>query len=199
MVELDTVGRDRLSGHVAGALERPWIPCVSLAMGLGKGGKADLVVEKAVELGVERVTPVITARGVSRPGEEAGARITERLSRVAAAAAAQSHRFEIPVVDSPIPIEELARRLTAFDASVVLWEEATGSGSGMAQALAAVPARARVCVVVGPEGGLEAEEVGMLTAAGARIATLGPTILRTETAGIVAVALASFVLANADV
>ena len=196
VVELTSVAREGLGGRVAATLVRPWIPRVSLAMGLGKGAKADLVVEKAVELGVERVIPIVTARGVARPDTAGRTRLTERLRRVASAAAAQSHRFEIPHVDEPIPMAGLAARLRSFDAAVVLWEEA--SGVGMGEALATVPARASVCVVVGPEGGLDASEVDTLVDAGARVATLGPTILRTETAAIVAVALASFVLAGAD-
>lgn len=99
-------------------------------------------------------------------------------------------------VGDPITLPEVASRCAEYDAMLVVWEDAAVSGPGVGQALdeAGVAGDARVALVVGPEGGLTSAEVYLLESAGARAVTLGETVLRTETAGIVAAALCAYEL-----
>lgn len=148
-----------------------------LAPALLKGARMDLVVEKAVELGVRRIAPVTCRRVVGL-----GAR-TERWRRIALAAAKQCGRTEVPVVDPPRPLADLVR-LEWPGLRLLAWEEERE------RPLAALPAAARaVVVVVGPEGGLAEDEVADARARGFASLTLAPRILRAETAAIVAAAL----------
>lgn len=166
-------------------------PRVMLVQGLAKGDKMDAIVRQAVELGAESIVPVMTERSVVRLEPRKRPDKGERWRRVAKAAAEQSHRFEIPVVADPAPLREVLPHLAELDGVVVLWEDASQSAPGLEVALSswADTADPHVGLVVGPEGGLSAEEVAELEAMGARTVTLGPHILRAETAAVVALAL----------
>jgi 16S rRNA (uracil1498-N3)-methyltransferase len=191
-VELAEVTREGLAGHVIATLPRSTEPRVTLVQGLAKGSKMDTVVEKAVEVGVEEIVPVVFERSVARPDHERGTHKAERWRRVALAAARQSRRAFVPRVQDPLPGDALPAFLGSFDRAVVLWEDETAHS--IAQALQGLADDARVAVVVGPEGGLSQAEVGALKAAGCVTASLGATILRTETAGIVGAALCLYEL-----
>jgi 16S rRNA (uracil1498-N3)-methyltransferase len=190
-VEVAAADREGVTGLVVAALPARPLPVVTLLLGMPKGGKADLVVEKATEIGVTRILPVVTARSVVRPEETAPKRV-ERWRRIAAAAAAQSQRTSIPVVEAPVGFEAALVAVASFDRCLVAWEESADPGIG--GALAGAAANDSVAVLVGPEGGLTAEEVARLRDAGALTVSLGATILRAETAAIVAVALVSAAL-----
>lgn len=165
---------------------------VTLAQGIAKGDKMDFIVQKAVEVGVSRIIPLSTQRTVVRLDEEkAGARV-ERWQRIAYEAAKQSGRARVPRVEAVHAWEELWRRRdlgTVF----VPWEgETTLRLLEAAAALAAshTPAApARLTIVIGPEGGFAEAEIALAQRHGAQPVTLGPRILRTETAGLVAAAL----------
>lgn len=175
----------------------PAMACrVTVIQGVAKGSKVDLVVEKATELNVEAVIPVLTERSVVRLDSEKRRARGDRWRRVALAAAKQSGRSSVPVVSDPVTLAEVCTRLGEFDTILVVWEGAAASGPGIGQALDEAGARAasRIALVVGPEGGLTAEEVWELERAGARAVTLGTTVLRSETAGIVASALCVYEL-----
>jgi 16S rRNA (uracil1498-N3)-methyltransferase len=178
-------------------LERlPDVPTsrLTLFQGVAKGEKMDAIVRQAVEIGVGGVVPVLTSRTVvkldARKREQRG----ERWRRIAASAAGQAHRSAIPHVSDPVGFADALGSLGAFDCAVVLWEDHSGPGVAEALAAHAENPTARIALVVGPEGGLSAAEVDALVAAGATPASLGPTILRTETAAVVAVALAEHAL-----
>lgn len=157
---------------------------VWLAFAPPKGDRADLVVEKAVELGVSRLLPFHAVRSVVRLDARRGAARAERWRRIAAAAARQSGRADVPGVDEPASLAAaLAGAPDAFR-RVVFHE---GGGDPLSEALD--PAAPGHLAVVGPEGGFALEEVAACAAAGARVATLGPRVLRAETAAIAAVAL----------
>jgi 16S rRNA (uracil1498-N3)-methyltransferase len=145
---------------------------LALAPALLKGPKMDLVIEKATELGVQRLAPVTTARVVGQ-----GAHL-ERWRRIAVAAAKQSGRTRIPTIDAPVPLEVLVAmpwpglRLAPWEDERARWFDE-------------LPARtAAVIALIGPEGGLAADEVALARAHGFEPLTLGPRVLRAETAAI---------------
>ncbi len=175
---------ERLGGRVAEAVilatHRPARESaldLTLAPSLLKGTKMDLVIEKATELGVRRIAPVVSRHTIAQGGR------VERWRRIALAAAKQSGRTSVPAVDAPVPLTDLVRapwpglRLTA-------WEGERDTPLG------AQPDRAEsVVIVVGPEGGFGAEEIDDALAQGFAAITLAPRILRAETAAIAAAAL----------
>ena len=169
----------RLGEERRGATGRP----VVLIQGLPKGDKLEWVLQKATELGVSAVWPVVTARSVARPKPEAVGARHARWQRIAEEAARQSGRAEVPEVASLRPLDEAVKALTPGVRLLVLDEEersdrlrpAAGDGA--------------VAIVVGPEGGLAREEVESLRGLGGVPVSLGPLVLRTETAGIAALAV----------
>lgn len=155
---------------------------VVLAQALCKGEKLELVVQKATELGVDRIVPFAAERSVVKLSSERGAARAGRLRRVAQEAARQCGRASVPGIDEPIP----------FDALLALPEARGGlllDTDPGAPPLGQLPLPARVLLAVGPEGGFSAAERARARAAGLVPASLGRRVLRTETCGLVAVAL----------
>lgn len=152
---------------------------ITLYQGWPKGDKLDQIVRQATELGVYRVVPVFFSRCVARP-EQAGKKV-ERLNRIAREAAMQSGRTLIPLVEEPMDSRQLAARLRTHELALLPYE------LEQAQTLRAANTGARdTALIIGPEGGLTPEEVALLPAIPV---TLGSRILRTETAGIAALAM----------
>jgi 16S rRNA (uracil1498-N3)-methyltransferase len=149
-----------------------------LAPALLKGTKMDLVVEKATELGVQRIVPFSCRHAVAQ-----GAR-HERWRRIAVAAAKQSGRTRVPAVEAPVPFASLVGRPWEGFLRVLAWE------GEQTRTLAHLPPAARaVVVVVGPEGGFAADEVNAAHGGGFESVRLAPRVLRAETAALVATAL----------
>lgn len=157
----------------------PASPRVTVVHALPKQRKLDDVIQRLTELGVDRIVPVRSARSQVELDERRAAKALTRWRAVALAAAKQSRRARVT------EIAEVVDWTTAFPADaagIVCWEEST---TGLRNALDAVGDTATLTIGIGPEGGLTAEEVA---ACGLPHACLGTTILRTETAALVAVA-----------
>lgn len=152
-----------------------------LVVALAKGEKLDLVVQKATELGATRICPFEAERSVVHLDRERGQARTVRWRRIAAEAARQCGRADVPAVEEPA---SLAAALAAIPAGLARFVFHPGG-----EPLAAATDAAGAAAVVGPEGGLSPAELEACEAAGARRVTLGPRILRAETAAVVAVAL----------
>ncbi len=163
---------------------------VTLYQGLPKGDKMDYIVQKAVELGVCKIVPVLTERSVSRPDARSAAKKQERWQKIAGEAAKQSGRGKIPVVESVIPFNKI--KWEDCEPLKVLFYE--GGGVPMQNAMENYPDQ--IGLFIGPEGGWEKSEVTVLESAGAKIATLGPRILRTETAPLAALSVIMFLTGN---
>ena len=153
---------------------------IALLVALAKGEKMDLVVQKATELGVARILPFGAERSVVRLEPGKGEERAGRWRRIAAEAARQCGRADVPEVAAPVALDRALGALAPGTRAFVFHP-----GGGKLEG----PAPASVAAVVGPEGGLTDAEVAACERAGARRATLGPRVLRAETAAIVAVAL----------
>ncbi len=156
---------------------------VTLYMGLPKADKMEYIIQKAVELGVNAIVPVTTARSIVRLDGKDAAKKQTRWQKIAAEAAGQSGRGIIPLVETPISWKQALPRLAA-EHTLLCYE---GGGAPIGQLVS--PADTTLSLVIGPEGGFDPTEVEAVTAAGGRIATLGPRILRCETAPIAALAV----------
>ncbi|HEY7375832.1 MAG TPA: 16S rRNA (uracil(1498)-N(3))-methyltransferase [Polyangia bacterium] len=149
-----------------------------------RGGRMDFLVQKCCELGVSRIVPVITARSVVRPEPDRRA----RWDKIAREAARQCGRADVPVVDAPVALPAaLAVAAPALPARRLVLSP-DGDGRPLR---ALLPDRAATALLVGPEGGLAPAESEAAQAAGFVPVSLGPRILRVETAAMVAVALAA--------
>lgn len=154
---------------------------ISLYQAIPKGGRMDLVVEKATEVGVSTIVPVVAERGVVNPREGK----IGRWRRVVEAAARQSLRLRVPEVREPVPFERAVREVG--EAGVLLHN---APGLDVVEAVVGSPAG----LFVGPEGGWGAGELRLAEEVGLTFAQLGPYRLRSETAGVVAVARAQAAL-----
>ncbi|MGH7298873.1 MAG: 16S rRNA (uracil(1498)-N(3))-methyltransferase [Candidatus Rokuibacteriota bacterium] len=186
-VRLVAVTARRAEGLIVGratlATESPLR--LTLAQAVPKGDKMDGIIRMATELGVTRVVPLLTARTVVRLDPARWGSRLGRWQRIAKEAAQQSGRAAVPDIGPPRELAAWGREAAADGLLICLWEE---EREGLDKRLPPGP-HLQVTVVVGPEGGLTAEEVHGLAGAGAVVAGLGPRLLRTETAGAVAVAL----------
>jgi 16S rRNA (uracil1498-N3)-methyltransferase len=190
------VSAERVVADLDAPMARPGRPRIVLAPGLARRERMEFTVQKCTELGVDEIWPVLTQRCVVRMDEDRAGRRTERWRRIAEEAAKQSQRADVPAVREPLTLGALAAEAGRFDVVLVPWEESSSGGLGIGAALdtAGATAETTVLVVIGPEGGLTESEVATLEAAGGVAVTLGDTVLRTETAAVVAVALVAYEL-----
>lgn len=182
-----------ISGHLDA---KPLAAHVCLVQGLAKGDKMETVIRHATELGVSEFIPFAASRSIMKVDAKKSTSKTERWQAIAKSAAMQSGQTHLAQVHEPMKLGQLEDALASFDAVVVCWEEAPGTAllrDALRPAVcdASAGRLARIAVVVGPEGGLSQEEVDAILAcnANASMVSLGSSILRTETAGIVAPAL----------
>jgi 16S rRNA (uracil1498-N3)-methyltransferase len=161
-------------------------PRLVLVQALAKGERDDLAVEAATELGVDEVVPWQAARSVVVWKGERGDRARRKWEQTVRAAAKQSRRPRVHVVAPLASGGELRARVADAALAVVLHEEARAPLAGLA-----LPDAGEVLLVVGPEGGIGAEELAGLVAAGAVACRLGPHVLRSSTAGPAALAVLS--------
>lgn len=160
---------------------------VTLVQGIPKGDKMDLIIQKGTELGVSRVIPLICSRSVVRLAGDRLPRKQERWQRIALEAAKQCRRPDVPEVAEPAELDVVLGSLPANCTALIPWEEE--NKVSLKDLLCEIKAVEEIYVFIGPEGGFTAGEVAGARAAGVRPVTLGPRILRTETAGIAVIAM----------
>lgn len=168
---------------------------VVLYQGLPKSSKMDLIVQKTTELGIRAVTPIITKRVVVK-SELKEFKKLDRWNRIALEACKQSKRSLIPSINSPIDFDDLINELEEMDLVVVPYENQKGYGIKKLFNNVDKNKFRKVAIIIGPEGGFEDEEIEMLKKIGAEIVTLGPRILRTETAGFTCLSLIMYELGD---
>ena len=160
---------------------------LTVYQGVPKSDKLDLIAQKLTELGTAALVPVKMERCVARLEERDGEKRRERLQRIADEAAKQCRR-SVPVkVAPPMTWREALAALARHELALVPWEDAVGRR--MRDVHAERPDVRDIGVVIGPEGGMSESEVDALRKAGALTVTLGPRILRTETAAMASAAM----------
>ena len=159
---------------------------ITLFQGLPKADRMEWVIQKAVEVGVHAIVPVRMARCIVKLDEREAERKQERWQRIAREAGKQCGRCLLPAVSPVRTLQEIFRDARELDACAVPWEEADTFGPGAFTT--AHPDIRSLGILIGPEGGIEPGEIASLAGVFEPI-TLGPRILRTETAGPVAAAV----------
>ena len=180
--EVSMIHRDRLRLRVLRREDQP-VPAlrVTLAQALVKGQRGELAVELATEAGVDTIVPWRADRCVARWEEGRSVRALSRWRASAREAAKQARRGWIPEVSEPLSTAELATRCAGAAGCLVLHESAP-----LPLPAVPLPAAGELLVVVGPEGGITEVELATLVAAGGRPVHLGPAVLRSSSAGAVA-------------
>ena len=161
---------------------------VTVYQGLPKADKLELVTQKLTELGAARLVPVKMERCVVKLNDKDGQKKQERLQKIAREASKQCKRGGCLEVAAPQSWKQLRDQMAAHDLVLVPWEDA--QGFGLKAAREAFPEAKDIGIVIGPEGGMSENEVRALEELGAKQITLGPRILRTETAAIAAATMA---------
>ncbi len=171
---------------------------ISLFQGLPKQGKMELIIQKAVELGVFKIIPVFTDRSIVTDNGKMGKKI-ERWQKIADEAVKQCRRGIIPKISEELKFKEMLGKFEDFDLVLFPYENEENRSIKKAlqsfQSLQSLPEKPwKVAIIIGPEGGFSEKEAIALKAIGADCVTLGKTILRTETAGIAAIAMVMYEL-----
>ena len=166
---------------------------VTLYQGYPKGDKLETVMQKAVELGVGAVVPVVTSRSVARPDDKSAKKRLERWQRISLEAAKQSGRGRVPEIGELCDFRAMLSRVHSHGLFIYCYEN---GGQPLSRLLAGSPSD--IGLFIGPEGGISAGEADALDASGAFPATLGSRILRTETAPVAALAVIMALTGNLE-
>lgn len=161
-------------------------PRLVVVQAVAKGDRGELAVELMTELGVDEIVPWDAARSVVVWRAERGAKSLERWRSTAREAGKQSRRPWLPQVSALAATGAVCARIAQADGAFVLHEQAS-----LPLAAASLPGSGEIVLVVGPEGGMDAEEVARFVAAGAQAVRLGEPVLRTSTAGAAGLAALS--------
>jgi 16S rRNA (uracil1498-N3)-methyltransferase len=190
---IDSISSERVEGVILERQAEGW-PCACeliLYQALIKGPKWDWLVEKGCEIGVVKLVPLMTARTIVKPSREAA---LERWKRIALAAAKQCGRPAVMEISEPKPFPEAIASLPKNGLALIPWEKEQARTiraalSSSASSSPAVTGGGPIGVFIGPEGGWDTQEVDLAVRHGVVPVTLGPTLLRSETAGLVAATL----------
>lgn len=168
---------------------------IYLFQGIPKSDKMELIIQKAVELGVYEVIPVVTKRAVVKLDEKKAQKKVSRWREIARSAAKQSGRGILPEVGEVMNYREALERAADLDVVLIPYELAEGMEATKA-AIEAIRPGQSIGIFIGPEGGFEKEEVELALQSGAKEITLGRRILRTETAGLTTLSILMYHLEN---
>jgi 16S rRNA (uracil1498-N3)-methyltransferase len=179
-----SVTKGRCSATITSrSYERPPSPRLVVVQAIAKGDRGELAVQAMTEIGVDVIVPWSASRSVTQWRDERGERARQRWCDTAREAAKQARRAWVPEVTAAESTRTVAARLAG---GLVLHESASTSLSTVD-----LPADGDLVLVVGPEGGVAPEELSAFAEAGGRAVRLGPSVLRTSTAGMAALAVLS--------
>lgn len=190
-----SIGEDTVELNIMWAQEKGMeLPSkIYLFQGLPKSDKMELIIQKAVELGVYEIIPMATARAVVKLDQKKAAAKVKRWQAISESAAKQSKRLLIPEVKEPVKFSEALKLASDLDVRLIPYELAEGM-DGTRRIIQSVKPGQSVAVFIGPEGGFEEAEVELAKDAGFQAITLGRRILRTETAGMTVLSILMYQL-----
>lgn len=168
---------------------------IYLFQGLPKADKMELIIQKAVELGVHEIIPVATKRAVVKLDEKKAKSKIARWQGIAEAAAKQSKRRVIPQVSDVVDFAAAVKRASSMDVKIIPYELSEGM-SKTKEIISSLRPGQEIAILIGPEGGFEETEIQKAMDAGVVPVTLGKRILRTETAGMTVLAWMMYQLEN---
>jgi len=181
IVDIET---DRVKLKVLESMEQRELPVnITLLQGIPKSDKLEMIIQKAVELGVSEIIPVKTKRVVVKIDEKKVDTKVNRWNAIAESAAKQSKRSIIPKVHEPMSIDNALEIVKDFGVKLIPYENADGIDKTR-KILDNIDKTKNIAVFIGPEGGFEESEVERIKNSGFEVITLGKRILRTETAGL---------------
>ena len=184
LCKIDDIETDRVNLKVLESMEQRELPVnITLLQGIPKSDKLEMIIQKAVELGVSEIIPVKTKRVVVKIEEKKQASKVNRWNAIAESAAKQSKRSIIPKVHEPISIDNALEIVKDFGVKLIPYENADGIDKTR-KILDGMDKTKDIVVFIGPEGGFEEAEVERIKNSGFEVITLGKRILRTETAGL---------------
>lgn len=192
-----SIDEDVLAEKTGMTIPSPEMPIdVDIACGLPKGDKLELIAQKATELGMHALIPFVAERSIVKWDEKKGKKNQERLQKIAQEAAEQSHRTRVPEIMMPQSFKQLIKLFEGYDAVFIADEEDAKQEvrtkfSDKLKALS-FETRPKILCIFGPEGGISRTESQALIAAGAKTMSLGPRILRAETAPFYALSAISY-------
>lgn len=165
--------------------------------GLPKADKMELIIQKGTELGVAKFIPVNFKRSIVKISKKDEIKKIERWQKIAEVAAKQSHRDLVPEVQNMINIKEICSLIQEYDIVLVAYEEELKNYiKNELLTIKDTKDKLKIAVVIGPEGGIEKEEIEILKNAGAKVISLGKRILRTETVVLQIVSIIMYELEN---
>ncbi len=166
---------------------------IVLFQGMPKQDKMEFIIQKAVELGVKEIVPVMTKRSVVKLDDKKAEKKLERYNAIAKSAAEQSGRGIIPEVKEFMSFREAINYAEKLQMNIIPYEEAEGIKYSR-KVIKDIKGHKSLGIFIGPEGGFALDEVDMATGIGAKCITLGNRILRTETAGLAVLSIIMFEL-----
>ncbi|MBO8168819.1 MAG: 16S rRNA (uracil(1498)-N(3))-methyltransferase [Thermoanaerobacteraceae bacterium] len=195
LAALEEMTREEVTAYLERELPSGEPPLkLTLLQGVAKGDKFDFIIQKTTELGISAIIPVQAQRSVAKIKPERAAKRLQRWQRIAKEAAKQCGRARVPEIEEPATLERALQSLPGDTSIMIPWEDEKTVSIG--EALRKHDFSRNIALVIGPEGGLTAEEVALAVSFGAIPVSLGQRILRTETAAIAAVAIVMYQLGD---
>ena len=182
ITRLTSLSKDEVLGEITSRTVSTAEPSVKIKLFqcMPKGDKFEYIIQKTIELGVTEIVPVESSRSIVKIPANKAASKTERWNKIAESAAKQSGRGLIPKVCAPIDFKKAVKVFCDCDLPVVAYELETDLSLKML--LSENSCAKTINIFIGPEGGISDDEIAALKCAGAKSVTVGPRILRTETA-----------------
>lgn len=168
--------------HLAAEVESPL--AINLVQGISRGGRMDVVIQKSTELGVRRITPVITEFSVVKLGKDRAASRHEHWQKICISACEQCGRNTLPEIEPPQKLAQWLGESEGTTSTRIMLDPQCGDSISALEA-----PENDVALLIGPEGGLSGGERAQCLKSGFRPVSLGPRVLRTETAAVAAIAV----------
>lgn len=169
---------------------------IHILQGLPKFEKMETIIEKCTEIGVSEITPVAMQRCVAKLDEKNKMKKIQRWNKIAEVAAKQSKRDVIPIINEVYNLKNIFQILQNYDIVLVAYEEERDNTLKLELKKIKLKDKIKIAIIIGPEGGIDKKEIEFLEKNNCKVVTLGPRILRTETAPIVASANVIYELEN---